>query len=152
MRKLLVLAVLVLAASAAHAQETYSVGPASAGNVTTVGTVMAALNRETCLRYSLAASCTQAQACAAAGAAGGSGCTASQARAAGVRIWPATFAGREEYVTFGITLPRFLELVAAQQQETRRLFCEGWNASNTTARNNACTALGLAAGCDPVCL
>lgn len=150
MKSLPLVFVVLLAAVAAEAQETYSL-PAGAGNVTTLSTVMTGLNRETCLRYSLSASCTQAQVCAAAGAAGGASCTAAQARAAGVRIYPITFSGREEFVTFGIALPEFLRLVAAQQSETRRLFCEGWNAATVTQRNNACTAIGLSAGCDPVC-
>jgi hypothetical protein len=152
MRKTLPLVLVVLlAAVAAEAQETYSVGPASAAQVTTLTTVISALNRETCLRYSLAASCTQAQACAAAGATGGSGCSAAQARAAGVRIWPATFAGREEFTTHGIAVPGFNALVSAQNNETRRIFCDGWTAATVTQRNNACTAIGLSAGCDPVC-
>jgi hypothetical protein len=142
--------VVLLAAVAAEAQENYTL-PAGAGNVVTLTTVMGGLNRETCVRYSLAANCTQAQVCAAAAAPGGASCTANQARAAGVRIYPLTFAGREEFVTFGIALPEFLRLVSAQQSETRRIFCEGWTAANTTQRNNACTAIGLSAGCDPVC-
>jgi hypothetical protein len=150
MKSLPLVLVVLLAAVAAEAQETYSL-PAGAGNVTTLSTVMAAMNRETCLRYSLAANCTQAQVCAAAGAPGGSGCSANQARAAGVRIYPITFAGREEFVTFGIALPGFIALVTAQQSETRRIFCEGWTAATVTQRNNACTAVGLSAGCDPVC-
>ncbi len=151
MKVLPLVLVVLLAAVVAESQETYSVGPASAAQVTTLTTVTSALNRETCLRYSLAAACTQAQVCTAAGAAGGSGCTAAQARTAGVRIWPATFAGREEFTTFGIALPGFNALVAAQNTETRRIFCDGWLAANTTARNNACSALSLSAGCDPVC-
>jgi hypothetical protein len=150
MKTLPLVLVVLLAAVAAEAQETYSL-PAGAGNVVTLTTVMGSLNRETCLRYSLAASCTQAQACAAAGAPGGSGCTPAQARAAGVRIYPLTFAGREEFVTFGIALPGFIALVTAQQSETRRVFCEGWTAATVTQRNNACAAIGLSAGCDPVC-
>ena len=134
----------------AEAQETYSL-PAGAGNVTTLSTVMLGLNGDTCARYNLARTCTQAQVCAAAAAPGGSSCTAAQARGAGVRIYPITFAGREEFVTFGIALPEFLRLVAQQQQETRRAFCESWAAANTTQRNNACAAMGAAAGCDPGC-
>ncbi len=151
MRSLFLAAVAVLALSAvSHAQETYSL-PAGAGNVVTLTAVITGLNGDNCARYSLPRTCTQAQVCTAAGAPGGASCTAAQARGANVRIYPLTQAGREEFVTFGIALPEFLRLVANQQQETRRAFCEGWNAANTTARNNACSALGLAAGCDPVC-
>lgn len=135
---------------AAQAQETYSL-PAGAGNVITLSAVITGLNGDNCARYNLARTCTQAQVCAAANAPGGASCSAAQARGAGVRIYPLTQPGREEFVTFGIALPRFLELVAAQQQEDRRAFCEAWNAATTTQRNNACTAIGAASGCNPGC-
>lgn len=147
--------VVLLAAVAAEAQtETYSVGPASAANVVTLSTVIVGLNGDNCVRYSLPRTCTQAQVCTSAAAPGGASCTAAQARGSGVRIYPATFAGREEFMIFNIALPKFLELVAAQQQESRRAFCEGWAVSTVTARNSACSALGLpasTAGCDPGC-
>jgi hypothetical protein len=150
MKTLTLVLVALLGAASAQAQETYSL-PAGAGNVVTLTTVIAGLNGDNCVRYALPRTCTQAQVCTAAGAPGGASCSATQARGAGVRIYPLTQPGREEFVTFGIALPAFLQLVSNQQQETRRVFCEGWLASNTTARNNACSALGLAAGCDPVC-
>jgi hypothetical protein len=141
---------LLLLAAPAAAQESYTVS-AGAENVATLSVVMAALNGDSCARYSLARTCSQAQVCAAANAAGGSSCTAAQARAAGVRIYPITFAGREEFLSFGIALPKFLELVASQQQEDRRAFCESWNAANQTQRNAACTAMGAPTGCTPGC-
>src|SRR5687768_9027420 len=83
MRKALILlpCLAILWPEFAQAQETYSL-PASAGNVVTLSEVITFYNGETCGRYSLAESCTQAQVCTASGAAGGSSCTAGQARAA----------------------------------------------------------------------
>lgn len=150
-RSLFLTAVAVLALGAsAHAQETYSL-PAGAGNVATLTTVIVGQNGDNCARYSLARTCTQAQVCAAAAAPGGSSCTANQARSAGVRIYPLTQPGREEFVTFGIALPRFIELVNNQQNEDRRSFCENWNAASVSTRNTFCTTIGLASGCNPGC-
>lgn len=148
--KLLLAIVLLCGASLSQAQETYSV-PAPAQNVTTLSAVITKRNGDTCVNYALARTCTQAQVCAAAGAPGGSSCTAAQARGAGVRIFALTQAGREEFTTFQIALPKFNEIVAEQQAENRRSFCEFWAAANTTARNNACAAVGASAGCDPAC-
>jgi len=138
----------------AAAQETYSVGPASAGQVTTLTTVIGAYNRETCVRLNAGAGgiCTQAQACTAAGAPGGASCTAAQARGANVRIWPnASQTDRQEFVTFVIAVPTFQDMAVAQRTENKRAFCVAWLAANTTARNNACSAVALSAGCDPGC-
>lgn len=140
----------LLAAVAAEAQESYTL-PASAGNVVTLNGVITGQNGDNCARYSLVRTCTQAQVCVAAAAPGGASCTATQARSAGVRIYALTFAGREEYVTFGITLPAFLQLVANQQAEDRRAFCESWNIASVATRNAFCTSIGLAAGCNPGC-
>src|SRR5687767_9696001 len=98
MKKILPLIAFVLLAGPASAQvETYAV-PGSAANVATLTSVISFRNRETCERWSLATTCTQAQACTAANAIGGSSCTAANARAANARIFPLTQAGREEYV------------------------------------------------------
>lgn len=139
-RTLLALALLAFTASAS-AQETYSL-PASANNVTTLTGVITAQNGALCAAYGLARTCTQAQVCAAAGATGGSGCTAAQARNAGVRIFPLTQAGREEFAQHKIAAPKFAELISEQQAENRRSFCEAWNAANQTQRDSACTAIG----------
>jgi len=134
-----------------QAQETYSVGPASATNVTTLTQVITGQNGDICARYGLVRTCTQAQVCTAASTPGGASCTAAQARTAQVRIYPLTQPGREEYVTQEIALKKFNELVAAQASENKRAFCVGWLAANTTQRNAACTDLSLATGCDPGC-
>jgi hypothetical protein len=152
MKSLFLTAVAVLGAYGyAGAQETYSVGPASAVNVATLTTVIVGQNGDTCARYNLSRTCTQAQVCAAAAAPGGSSCTPTQARSAGVRLYASTQAGREEFLTHAIVLPKFIELVNAQQSEDRRSFCEFWSAATQTQRNNACTAMGAATGCNPGC-
>ncbi len=143
-------AVLALGAASVHAQEVYSL-PAGSGNVATLSVVIAGQNGDICQRWNLARTCTQAQVCAAAAAPGGSSCTATQARTAGVRIYAITQAGREEFVTFAIALPRFLEMVSSQQSEERRAFCEGWAAASVSTRNTFCTTIGLASGCNPGC-
>lgn len=151
MKSLPLAALFVLALSAyAGAQETYSL-PAGAGNVTTISTLIAKGARDTCLRLNLLATCTQAEACQAAGAVGGTGCTAAQARTANARIYPNTFAGREEFTTFEIALPQFILLVASQQAEDRRAYCTNWNAASVATRNAFCTSIGLATGCNPGC-
>lgn len=151
MRSLLLAVIGVLTMAAySSAQETYSL-PAGAGNVATLSVVAASFNGETCERFGLARTCTQAQACVAAGATGGSSCTAAQARSVRARIYPITFAGREEFVTFEVALPKFLELVGEQQREDRRNFCIGWNAASVSTRNTFCTTIGQPAGCNPGC-
>lgn len=152
MLKLVGVIALGLLASAAGAQETYSVGPVSAQKVLNLTAVVAAKNVKTCLRLStqsnpLTASCTQAQACTNANAPGGASCTPGQARTAGVRIWPATFAGREEYVTFGIADPAFDDQVAAVPGQTQRQACLAWQTQNQAARDAACVAHGITAPC-----
>lgn len=142
--------VLLLAAPVA-AQETYSL-PAGAGNVTTLSAVIAGLNGAVCDRGGLPRTCTQAQACTNLQTAGGASCTAAQARAANTRIYPLTQAGREEFVTFGIALPRFLDLVANQREEDRRASCTAWLALTQGTRDTFCTGtLSLSAGCNFGC-
>jgi hypothetical protein len=141
----------VLFAVPAAGQETYSL-PAGAGNVATLSAVITNLNGEVCVRGSLPRTCTQAQACVALSIAGGASCTAANARNGSARIYPLTQPGREEFVTFGIALPRFLELVAAQVLEDRRASCEAWLGLTQGQRDTFCTAtLSLAAGCNFGC-
>lgn len=148
MRKLFLFGV-VLFAPWASAQETYSIN-ANANQVTDLTDIVRTQNGQVCERTNLALDCTQAQACTAAGVAGGASCTAAAARAANVRIFPLTQAGREEFVTFGIAAPRFVELRAAnvpafaQQQQ-----CKFWSAPTTTRtqKDAMCTAANLPTGC-----
>ncbi len=144
--KLLLVIVLVLAASLvgaqAEAQETYTQG-ATAPQVLDLTAIITADNEDTCESRSLAETCTQAQVCVAAGAVGGASCTAVQARAAGVRIYPLTFAGRDEYVLQMFVLPRFAaakgRLALRHLVKCRRF----WIAATPTQKNTACQALGI---------
>lgn len=152
MRKLIPLFVIVLLglAGLAQAQETYSL-PASAGNVTSLSNQITAMNAMTCLSKSAAggATCTQAQACTAYSAPGGASCTAAQARSAGARIWPLTQPGREEYVTFIITLPRFLDLDGGLPALKNQVLTLQLPSLSGATKDSACTTLGLPAGCFP---
>lgn len=97
----LALAVVVLFSGVAMGQESYTVN-ATAGQVTDLTAIVDISNEQVCRGLGLALTCTQAQACTAKGAPGGASCTAVQARGAGVRIYPQTLAGREEFVTFAL--------------------------------------------------
>ncbi len=149
MRKLIPLLFLgLLAAASASAQETYSL-QADAPSVVILTDLATFNNARTCLTLGLAVGCTQAQACTAANAAGGASCTAAQARAANVRIWPATLAGREEYVMFQIAVPRFNDLAGGMdnlKEAVRKLQIP---ALSTVTKNSACSTMGLPAGCFP---
>lgn len=151
MRKLiplLLVAVLGMAVSAQAQAETYSLN-ASAGNVTTLTDVISFFNAQACQQLALAPACTQAQACTAASAPGGASCTAAQARGANVRIWPLTLAGREEYTTFQIALPRFQDLVGSVSNAKRQTFASAWAGLSQASRDSICTTLALPAGCSP---
>lgn len=142
--------IILLLSGPAMAQETYSLN-ASAGNVTTLTGVITGLNGNLCVQYGLPRTCTQSQVCTASNTPGGASCTAAQARTNNVRIFPLTQAGREEFTTHRIAAPKFTELVRDQRNEDRRAFCAGWNAASQLAKDNACSDLGLPAGCNPDC-
>ena len=139
-------AVLVLLAAPAMAQETYEI-PAAAGNVTELAVIVGIHNRDICVLYGQAASCTQAEACSASGAPGGASCTPAQARAANVRIFPATFAGRQEFVIFQITAPAFFAMRAAIITSTQQAQCAFWTTATAEQRNTICQAFGFSPGC-----
>lgn len=146
MRKLL-LAVLLFA-SPALAQETYSLS-GSATQVSQLDRDRASTNRQTCVRLGQVAACTQAQACTAAGAAGGASCTAAQARQANARIYPATQAGREEFLTFSYVAPEFQRRVKGAAADELNAAAAWFNAQNTATKNAECAKWGLANGCNP---
>jgi hypothetical protein len=152
MRKILMLvAVLTIFTSLTEAQESYTI-PASAPNVASLTVVVTGHNGDVCERYSQPRTCNQAQACTAAETPGGASCTPAQARAAGVRIFALTQAGREEYTIHMIVLPKFLELLAAERAEQHRAYCVKWLALTQTQRNTFCTGtLGEPASCGPTC-
>lgn len=97
--------------------------------------------------WSPAYSCTQGQICLAVNAPGGASCTAAQARGAGVRLFPTTQAGREEFVTFGLVLPQFQDQLEAVPSWQRYRQCLTWQAGNAATRDSMCTQSGLSAGC-----
>ena len=98
MKRLGLLLAVLLFPAFAQAQEAYTVN-ATAGQVTRLTKAVTIQNRQTCAASGFPASCTQAQVCVQANAGGGAACTAGQARAANVRIYPNTLAG---CATFGL--------------------------------------------------
>lgn len=137
------------------AQEAYTVPPTGNGTAqqqADLTAIVAAYNANTCEGLKLATSCTQAQACTAANAAGGASCTAAQARAANARIWPNTTAlERSEFVTFVYATPSFNadRIRIANRRDYARAVAT-WAAASVANRNAVCTAaaIGLANGCD----
>jgi len=146
MKKLLFVGLLLLA-PIVEAQETYSLS-ATAAQVTDLQAIVQASNEKVCNRFALADSCTQAQACTAAGAPGGASCTAAQARSVNVRVFPNTQAGREEFVTFVVAAPRFQDLRAGILGHNREKFCAFWATATRGQKDGICTAAGRAAGCE----
>lgn len=144
-RSLIAVAVVGLA-SPASAQETFSFS-ATANQVTRVDRGRLVTNAKTCQRLSTVASpltftCTQAQACVNAGAAGGASCTAAQARAANARIYPATLAGREEFLGFGIIVPEISNLMNVAVSFDQSEFCRLFKLAAAGSQNTVCTTIG----------
>lgn len=147
-----------------HAQESYTVS-ANANQQAQITEQVTESNVRTCRRLSTVASpltdtCTQAQACVNAGAAGGASCTPLQARQANARIFPQTTAGREEYITFTMVATdvqdRDLRLAKLYQERQ----CSAWLAASGAQRNVICAAYNavdaiipatVAAGCNLKC-
>lgn len=155
-KALLVALVFAGLASFASAQETYSVN-APAGVVTDITSLVSIQNQRTCERITLASSCTQAQACTQVGAAGGASCTAAQARASNVRIYPATTAGREEWVNQEIVIPDVNDRRATIPGRYNERRIGAWAVATTAQRNAMCAAVNavdpnvpatVALGCD----
>ena len=129
-----------------EAQETYTIN-ANANQVSDLTTIVGNENGQVCDQLALPLGCTQAQACTAANAPGGASCTAAQARGAGVRIYPQTQAGREEFVTFRVAAPKFQELRAGVPSFSQKKQCDFWatapRAGATGSRDAMCAAAGL---------
>lgn len=139
-----------------YAQETYSVtvGGTTTNRSSIVGQIELGRvqhNTDVCRRSvpPLADTCTQAQACVALNVPGGASCTAAQALALEARIYAATLAGREAFVTN--ELVRFRVPIYLLEQITREAqVFKTWCASaSQTNLNTVCTAAGLPAGCYP---
>lgn len=131
--KRILFALILLAPLPALAQETYSV-TASAVQAARVERQRVRQNALTCQRFNQAPTCTQAQVCVAAGAAGGAACTAAQARATtpSSEIFPATLAGRENMIVFSIVVPRFNEFLAQDIADDSAAYCIWWKDAATT--------------------
>ena len=128
-----------------QAQETYDQA-ADAAQVADLTAIVAAHNQARCKAYNLATNCTQAQACTAAAAPGGSSCTAAQARSVGARIFPGTLAGRDEYVTFEIVLPEFIKRKTLLFDHGQTAYCLWWDAQNQTTKDAELTKIGFPTG------
>ena len=147
MKKLLALIVLVLV-SAASAQETVSLELTS-NQVSTVNALLTMHNEKICGDQLSTLTCTQAQACAASGGSDFSGCTAAQARNAGVRIFPADAAGRDEYITFMLAGPAFQGAKRDLSAWNGEKYCTYIFPTQTQNQRDAvCAARGMSAGCD----
>jgi len=151
MKRLILAVLVILSASLASAQETYSV--TVGGTATNRNSLVGMLelgrvqqNTDTCARASLPSTCTQAQACVALGVTGGASCTNLDAVSARARIYPATLVGREGFVTNEMIRVRAPEYYAEQVRRdavTLASYC----AASQTNRDALCSLLGLAAGC-----
>jgi hypothetical protein len=132
MKKVL-LGLILLAPLPALAQETYSI-PATAAQAARVERQRVRQNAMTCKRFNLAPTCTQAQACVAAGAAGGAACTALQARATtpSSEMFPATLAGRESMIIFAIVVPHFNDFLTQDIADDSAAYCIWWKDAATT--------------------
>lgn len=139
--KFILTILLVLVAASVSAQETYTQS-ASAAQVLDLSAIITAENEDTCESRALAETCTQAQVCTAANAPGGASCTPAQARGAGVRIYPLTFAGRDEFVLHNFVLPRFNAARIRIAQRHRIKECRFWATATNTQKNAACQATG----------
>ena len=154
MKKLILAALLVAFASVASAQETYSitVGGTTTNRNSIVGQIelgRVQKNTDVCTRAELPASCTQAQACAALGVTGGASCTAADALAAEARIYAATLAGREAFITnelIRFRVPIYLLEQISREAAVYKTWCQS---ANQTSLNVVCAAAGLPNGCYP---
>lgn len=153
----------MLGVSALEAQTvTYSLANVPQADDDDLALLITARNERLCNQLAAVGgfSCTQAQACTAALLKGytvtnGASCTAANARNAtiggnvsSVRIWPNTsVADRNEYVLFKIASPSFVDQKPFVQGWNQIRACLLWQTQNTTQRNTACVAHGLANGC-----
>lgn len=162
MKNILLAALFLVAFSGlAAAQENYTVN-ATANVVIDITSLSLIQNQRTCERLNAVGSpnCTQAQACTAANAAGGVSCTPAQARASNARIYPATLAGREEWMQQEVVIPAVNDKRASIRGRYQERRCNAWATANATQRNTMCAAVNavdstvpatVAAGCDLSC-
>lgn len=149
MRKLSLLAVVAVLGigSGAWAQESYTIS-ATAVQVARTDRERIANNVRTCVRLGQAPGCTQAQACVAAGAAGGAGCTFAQALAVNAELYANSLAGREAFVAFTIYRLALSDYAARHQRADAGSYCTWWSTTATQAQKDSeCSKVGQAAGC-----
>jgi hypothetical protein len=140
-------ALLVAFAGVASAQESYTIS-VNANQATRVEKARLHKNRQTCERWQLPASCTQAQVCVTASVAGGASCTVTAARTAGVEIYTAGLAGRQDFLTFSILVPAFQDFINQATAVDYQDACVLWAGFNQTQKNSVCSSIGLPAGCE----
>ena len=152
MRKILLILAVLLAGSFASA-ETYTITMSGttadtvAAKKTEVGSTNLGRiqrNTDTCAKYNLASNCTQGAVCAAAGVSGGLSCTAPDALAAGVRIFPDSQAGREGFIQLEWKRLNDAFLRRAIAEDAAPVDCSGWT---TQAKSDYCTGKGKPASC-----
>jgi hypothetical protein len=144
-----VAAVLMTSALGAVAAENYTVPVNDARQIQV--SIMVDYNRiQICDRLSLVgAACTQANACTTVvpAAAGGASCSAAQARAAKVRLYPQTQPGREEWFTFEYVVGGLQDLKDHAEVAIKALRARYIAAQNTATKDADCTAIGTVASC-----
>lgn len=146
MKRLVLLFILISVPAAA--QEAYTVN-ATAGQVTRLTKAVTIQNRQTCASQGFGPLCTQGQICVQVNAAGGNSCNPAQARAANVRIYPNTLAGREEFVTFALVVPAFQQLMGTAVMTDQQDFCAAFKAAAQGVKDATCATYGLPAACEP---
>lgn len=121
---------------------------ASSANATLVNRGRILWNTGVCTRFALAASCTQAQACAAAVARGiavpgGASCTAAQARTVDIEIFANSTAGRDLYFTHQQAVKVIIPLlIKAAEEADRTAQAANYKAGNDATKNAMCAAAG----------
>lgn len=153
MKKLLFLVALATFPAFAKADEVYSLtaqGTVTTGQLGILESDRDSYERRLCARYLLikGSTCTQAALCTAANAAGGASCSNSQARAAGVRLYPSTLSGREEFLTFDWIAPVFQVRKASAQADAADAYCVWWRTQNQTVKNQECSKIGKPDNCE----
>lgn len=151
LRLFIISMVAVIAPTLAFAQVTYTLANVPQADDDSLAAIITSRNERLCTRLAAVGgfSCSQAQACTAALLKGinvtnGASCTAQNARASNVRIWPnATVADRNEYVLFQIATPSFNDQKAFINGWQQIRACLKWQTDNQTARNASCAAAGL---------
>jgi hypothetical protein len=121
-------------ASAAHAQEAYTIN-ATAAQVVIVDWARVDFNQSACVSAGLPPTCTTAQI----QAVPGWGSTV---------IYVNTLAGRHDFIFDKWITPSFLAAVANRNRRDMSAFCVWWNGQTRGNQDTYCTGtFGLAAGC-----